>query len=150
MEGWLWHQYDHVIRYLGRNCIPRSVSISCQLMWHIFTGAFNIELSCILPWVADQYGLSYAGDTMDTTCRVGAGQRTTTQPCCETISNRLQTEDEWGQALQWVHSSEGGKICICCLQVSHQEHHYQNWLNQFPKTAISALRPDRAIDLFAN
>lgn len=52
------------------------------------------KLSCFLPWVAEQYGLSYDGDTTDESCRMGTGQKETTEPCRETVSNLLGKELE--------------------------------------------------------
>ena len=40
------------------------------------------KLSCFLPWVAQQYGLSYDGDpATDESCSWGRGQKKPTQPC---------------------------------------------------------------------
>ena len=39
------------------------------------------KLSCFLPWVADQYGLSHGGDTNNPSCTVANGERNATQAC---------------------------------------------------------------------
>ena len=40
------------------------------------------KLSCFLPWVAEQHGISYDGDpTTDQSCRTGQGSRTTNKVC---------------------------------------------------------------------
>ena len=40
------------------------------------------KLSCFLPWVAEQYGLSYDGDpSTDESCRTGQGSRTINKAC---------------------------------------------------------------------
>ena len=53
------------------------------------------KLSCFLPWLARQYGLSYDGDpTTDETCSQGSGGTSPPQPCRETISSLITTEHE--------------------------------------------------------
>ena len=37
--------------------------------------------SCFLPWVAEQYGLSYKEDNNTPSCRLSQGERNTTQTC---------------------------------------------------------------------
>jgi len=53
------------------------------------------KLSCFLPWVARQYGLDYDGDpATDQTCSQGTGEKISTQPCRETVSNLLTNRPE--------------------------------------------------------
>ena len=55
------------------------------------------RLSCFLPWVASQYGLSYVGDPAELegpVCNSGTGQREATQVCRQTISNLDGAEKE--------------------------------------------------------
>ena len=39
------------------------------------------KLLCFLPWVAEQYGLSYKGDRNNPSCRFSNGEKNTTQTC---------------------------------------------------------------------
>ena len=51
------------------------------------------KLSCFLPWVAEQYGLSHEGDPTHLSCTVANGERNQSQPC----RTKEVSRDENGQ-----------------------------------------------------
>ena len=55
------------------------------------TPAAYLQLSCFLPWVAAQYGLTYQGPA---TCAQATGRQATGQACNSTISNLFAKEKE--------------------------------------------------------
>ena len=56
--------------------------------------AIYTKLSCFLPWVAEQYGLSYDYDpSTDVACTTSTGSKVSDQPCRETRGSSLFSKD---------------------------------------------------------
>ena len=63
-------------------------------IWALFQSNENplayTKLSCFLPWVAEQYGLSHEGDPTNPSCTSSNGEKSPSQPCRAKLGNERE------------------------------------------------------------